>query len=221
MDLFDRLKAARPEAWAAYVAHPFVAGLGAGTLPEAAFRTYLVQDYLFLIQFARAYALAVFKGRDLAEMRAAHRGLAAILDKEMDLHLKYCAGWGLDAAAVEATPEARATTAYTRFVIDTGLRGDLLDLHVALAPCVVGYAEIAERLAAEPGALAASNPYRQWIEEYAGPGYAEIATSARANLDRLAARSLTEARFADLADIFAQASLLEADFWQMGLDATG
>ncbi len=216
MDLFERLRAARPDAWASYVEHPFVAGLGDGSLPEAAFRTYLVQDYLFLIQFARAYALAVFKGRDLQEMRAAHRGLAAILDSEMDLHVRFSARWGLTPADLEKADEERATTAYTRYVIDTGLRGDLLDLHVALAPCVIGYAEIAGRLAALPGALEASNPYAAWIAEYAGDGYGAIAQAARVHLDELAARSLTPARFDDLADIFAQASRLEADFWEMG-----
>jgi len=217
MDLFDRLKAARPQAWAAYVDHPFVAGLGRGTLPEAAFRTYLVQDWLFLIQFARAYALAVFKGRDLVEMRAAQKGLAAILDVEMDLHVRLCERRGIPLEVLETTPEHRATTAYTRFVLDTGMRGDLLDLHVALAPCIVGYAEIATTLAKRPGALDPSNPYAEWIAEYAGDGYQEVAREARAHLDRLGARSLTEARFSDCADIFAQASLLEADFWSMGL----
>lgn len=217
MDLFDRLRAARPEAWRAYVDHPFARGLGDGTLPEAAFRTYLVQDWLFLIQFARAYALAVFKGRDLSEMRASFEGLKALLDVEMDLHVRLCKARGIPLTVLEMTPEHRATTAYTRFVIDTGLRGDLLDLHVALAPCVVGYAEIAADLAQRPGALAASNPYAAWVAEYAGDAYGEVARAARTHLDRLAARSLTEARFDDLCEIFAQASLLEADFWAMGL----
>lgn len=220
MDFFDRLRAARPEAWAAYVDHRFVAGLGDGSLPEAAFRTYLVQDFLFLIQFARAYALAVFKGRDLLEMRAAQKGLSAILDVEMDLHVRLCARRGIPLDVLETTPEHRATIAYTRFVLDTGMRGDLLDLHVALAPCIVGYAEIATALAQRPGALDAANPYAEWIAEYSGEGYQDVAREARAHLDRLAERSLTEARFADCAEIFAQASLLEADFWSMGLEGS-
>lgn len=219
MDLFDRLRAARPEAWRAYVEHRFVEGLGAGTLPKAAFDAYLVQDWLFLIQFARAYALAVYKGRDLADMRAAQAGLSAILDVEMDLHVRLCERRGIPLAVLETTPEHRATTAYTRFVLDTGMRGDLLDLHVALAPCVVGYAEIATRLMERPGALDATNPYAEWIAEYAGEVYLQVARAARTHLDRLAERSLTEARFEDLADVFAQASLLEADFWSMGLAA--
>ena len=70
MDIFDRLKAAASADWVSYVDHAFVRQLGAGTLPPVAFRTYLVQDYLFLIQFARAYALATYKCRTLADMRA-------------------------------------------------------------------------------------------------------------------------------------------------------
>ena len=69
MDIFSRLKAAAADDWASYVDHDFVRQLGDGTLPEAAFRTYLVQDYLFLIQFARAYALATYKSRTLADMK--------------------------------------------------------------------------------------------------------------------------------------------------------
>ena len=76
MDVFDRLKAATADDWQSYVDHDFVRQMGAGTLPQAAFRTYLVQDYLFLIQFARAYALATYKSRTLADMKAAQAGVA-------------------------------------------------------------------------------------------------------------------------------------------------
>ncbi|KAA0572458.1 thiaminase II [Azospirillum sp. Sh1] len=220
-DLFDRLVAeARPD-WSAYVDHAFVRGMGDGTLPQACFRHYLVQDYLFLIHFARAYALAIYKGRDLREMRASLAGLKAILDVEMDLHVGLCAGWGLPAAELEQAAEAKATMAYTRYVLETGLRGDLLDLHVALSPCVIGYAEIGRRLAGLPGALDDSNPYRVWIAEYAGEAYQEVARAARENLDRLAADGMTEARFPRLATVFRQACRLEADFWEMGMTLAG
>ncbi len=215
-DLFDRLVAeARPD-WSAYVDHAFVRGMGDGTLPQACFRHYLVQDYLFLIHFARAYALAIYKGRDLREMRSALGGLKAILDVEMDLHVGLCAGWGLPAAELEQAAEAKATMAYTRYVLETGLRGDLLDLHVALSPCVIGYAEIGRRLAALPGALDEGNPYRVWIAEYAGDAYQELARAARETLDRLAADGMTPARFPKLLTVFRQACRLEADFWEMG-----
>ncbi len=218
MDVFDRLRATAASDWALYVEHDFVRQLQTGTLPEAAFRTYLVQDYLFLIQFARAYALAIYKGRNLTDMRVAQAGLSAILDVEMDLHVRLCGRWGLSAADLEAAPEHAATIAYTRFVLDCGASGDLLDLHVALAPCVIGYAEIATRIASQEDATLSDHPYREWIMEYSGEPYALVAAAARRHLDALAARAMTEQRFAELAALFAKASRLEADFWQMALD---
>lgn len=218
MDIFDRLKVAAAADWATYVEHDFVRQMGEGSLPQAAFRTYLTQDYLFLIQFARAYALATYKSRTLADMRAAKAGLSAILDLEMELHVRLCGRWGLSPEELEAAPEHQATVAYTRYVLDCGQSGDLLDLHVALAPCVIGYAEIGARLAAEIGLALESHPYREWIGEYAGETFQSVARDARRHLDELAARAMTERRFADLAALFGKASRLEADFWQMGLD---
>jgi thiaminase/transcriptional activator TenA len=219
MDVFSRLRAAAASEWAEYVEHEFVRQLQTRKLPEAAFRAYLVQDYLFLIQFARAYALAVYKGRTLADMRTAQAGLSAILDVEMDLHVRLSGRWGLSVADLEAAPEHAATIAYTRFVLDCGASGDLLDLHVALAPCVIGYSEIATRIASQETATLSEHPYREWIMEYSGEPYALVAASARLHLDHLAARSMTEQRFTELAALFGKASRLEADFWQMALDS--
>ncbi|GGE53630.1 hypothetical protein GCM10007276_33340 [Agaricicola taiwanensis] len=218
MDTFDRLKAAASADWSSYVDHAFVRQLGEGTLPEAAFRTYLVQDYLFLIQFARAWALAAYKSRSIADIRAAQAGLAAILD-ETDLHVRLCGRWGISPEELQATPEHQATVAYTRFVLDCGMAGDLLDLHVTLAPCVIGYAEIGAKLAPAGVAALGAHPYAEWIGEYAGEGYQGVAANARCLLDDLASRNMTERRFDELAALFGKAARLEADFWQMGLDA--
>ena len=216
MSFFERLKAAASSEWRSYTEHPFTNALADGSLSEAAFHRYLVQDYLFLIEFARAYALCVYKSPRLGDMREAAAGLAAIIDVEMDLHVKLCAGWGLSPDDLEQAAPAAEMLAYTRYVLDAGMRGDLLALKVALAPCVIGYAEIATRLAGRPEALAATNPYSVWIAEYAGEAYQEVAAKALAQLDRLADLYATPAREADLIGIFKEATRLEADFWEMG-----
>ncbi len=217
MDFFEQLKAGAISDWQAYVKHEFLAQLAAGTLPKQAFQTYLLQDYLFLIQFARAKALAVYKSRTLADMRQAEAGLVGIMT-EMDLHVRVCARWGLTPDDLEKTPEHGTTIAYTRYVIDCGLSGDLLDLLVALAPCVIGYAEIGSRLAREMASLP-EHPYADWIHEYASDAFQSVASDARSHLNKLATKYVTEQRFQELIAIFAKASRLEADFWQMGLDA--
>ncbi|MFN0263460.1 thiaminase II [Tepidamorphus sp. 3E244] len=214
--IFERLKGDAAAEWRAYTNHAFVLGMGDGTLPEAAFRHYLVQDYLFLIQFARAYALGVTKADTLADMRACAAGLSAIVDVEMQLHVKLCGDWRITPEELESTSESRATIAYTRYVLEAGHRGDLLDLLCALSPCVIGYAEIGRDLAARQSSDAA-NPYAVWIEEYAGEAYQQVAQDARATLNRLAAENLTDARYPRLLELFRQATRLEADFWEMGM----
>ncbi len=216
--LYDRLKEACAEEWRAYTGHQFVRALGAGTLPEACFRHYLVQDYLFLIQFARAYALSVYKADTIDDMRAAARTLGGILDSEMGLHVGFCAEWGLSREDLEGAPEATATIAYTRFVLEGGMAGDVLDLHTALAPCVVGYGEIARALLDDPATRLDGNPYRAWIDAYAGEEYQSLAHAAREQLDVMARRRLSEARLPALISTFSRATRLEAQFWQMGLD---
>lgn len=218
VSLFDALTKASPDVWRPFVEHAFVGQLADGTLPEACFRHYLTQDYLFLIHFARAYGLAAFKADTLAELRAAGRGLAAIVDREMHLHVAYCAGWGLDEAAMAATEEADATIAYTRFVLERGLAGDALDLAVALAPCIGGYAVIGRRLARDPRTRIEGNPYRAWIETYAGDDYQAVAAEHVAQIDRLQRRrGGGNERWPDLLATFRRATRLERAFWDMGL----
>jgi thiaminase/transcriptional activator TenA len=216
VSFFADLKAKAAPEWRAYTHHPFTTAMANGTLPEPAFRHYLVQDYLFLIEFARAYALAIYKAPRLADMRDAADTVHAILDIEMGLHVKLCAAWGLSEGDLERATPAAEMLAYTRYVLDAGMRGDLLTLKVALSPCVIGYADIAARLTTEPGATDPSNPYRVWIEEYAGAGYRALADKAVTQLDDLAKRYATPAREAEVLTVFKEATRLEADFWEMG-----
>lgn len=218
--LFARLRAACGQAWSAFVGHPFVHLLAGGRLDERCFRYYLSQDYLFLIHFARAYGLAAFKAETIGDIRAAAGGLSAMIDQEMRLHVDYCRGWGLSEAEMATAEEDVATLAYTRFVLERGLAGDLLDLQVALAPCILGYAEIGRALLGAPSTVLAGNPYRAWIEMYAGADYQAVAAAHSRQMDELFARRGSEARLPALVTTFAQATRLETAFWQMGFAAT-
>ena len=218
--LIASLRDACADAWRQYTEHPFLMALAEGSLPQAAFRHYLIQDFIFLRHFARAYGLAAYKSESLAEIRAASQGLQAIVDVEIGLHETYCADWGVDSATLEAAPEDSATLAYTRYVLERGMAGDLLDLYVALAPCIVGYGEIGARLLADDRTQLAGNPYRAWIEMYGGDDYQTVAAEAVRLLESVGHRRGAELRITALARIFREATLLEADFWQMGLAAS-
>lgn len=216
--IYGRLRQQAGADWQHYVAHPFLRQLADGTLPEPAFRRYLTQDYLFLIHFARSYALLVSKLRTLAEMRAAAASMNAILD-ELPLHVGYCREWGLDEATMAAETEAAETVNYTRYVLDIGHSGDALDLLAALMPCVAGYAEIGLGLLHDPATHLADNTYASWIRNYGDEGYLQGVSAALALLETVWQQRGSESRITELSDIFTTATRLEAQFWQMGLNA--
>lgn len=217
--LLARLRDANSAEWRAYVDHDFVRGLADGSLPQPCFRHYLVQDYLFLIHFARAYALAAYKGETLDDLRKGLAAASAIADMEMTLHVKYCAGWGIGQPEMQSAPEAPATIAYTRYVLERGLAGDMLDLHVALAPCVIGYAEIGLALDRDPATKRDTNLYADWIAMYAGAEYQAMARDAASFIEALAIRRGGAARFDSLSRTFGEATRAEIAFWRQGLDA--
>ncbi len=215
MKLFERLKRSNQSVWSSYINHKFVTQLADGVLKESCFKYYLKQDYLFLFHFARAYALAIYKSENLLDAKQALSSLTAIIDVEMDLHLKFCADWDLSPVEMACFPEATETMAYTRYVLEKGLSGDLLDLHVALAPCIIGYAEIGLRFKDQT----INNPYGDWINMYASKEYQKLAETEMEQLDILISSRGGEGRFEALSKIFDQATRLEVDFWQMGLNA--
>ena len=216
--LLDKLMTANQADWNPYVQHSFVRQIGDGTLDRACFEHYLKQDYIFLIQYARAYGLAAFKSSNLTELNHAKGLMSAIVDIEMNLHVEYCASWGIDQSTLENTVESTANMAYTRYVMERGLAGDLLDLNVALAPCVIGYAEVANWLSAQSFLKIEGNPYAPWIDMYTSDEYQEVAQAHRDIINQVELSQLTEQRTADLVFTFGAATRLEVDFWQMGLD---
>lgn len=217
--LHTKLREANKDLWKEYVTHPFVGELAAGTLSISCFKYYLAQDYLFLIQLARAYALAAYKSDNLDEIRSCASGMSAIIDSEIQLHIDYCANWGLDEKDILATKEALATIAYSRYVLDKGMQGDLLDLYVALSPCIIGYSEIGARIANDPLTILRGNPYLSWIELYSSADYQSVAQTHSVMMDMLWNQRAGEKRLNQINNNFSQAVQLEVDFWQMGLDA--
>ena len=219
--VFGKWKQAAGESWEAYVDHEFVQGLGDGTLPREAFLKYLVQDYVFLVHFSRAWALAVVKSSSLEEMKVASATVDALVNHEMQLHIETCAKEGISEEELFSAQEEAENLAYTRFVIDAGLSGDFLDLMAALMPCVFGYGVIGMNLKA---AAISDTPYKEWIDTYSGEEYQGLCETVATMLEnaaaaRLGANPQDNPRWEGLCKRFKQACDLEAEFWSMGMRA--
>ncbi|KAK3313771.1 Rapamycin-insensitive companion of mTOR, N-term-domain-containing protein [Apodospora peruviana] len=200
--------------WEEYITHPFVLAMGDGTLPVESFKGYLIQDYLYLKHFARANGLALYKAGNNMQDIAGSAKVAQEIVNEMKLHIEYCKKFGISETEIQSTPEHAACTAYTRYILDIGQSEYFLGLQVAMAPCLMGYGFLAQRLVDSGVAIRTGNRYWAWIENYASDQYQYTVRAGREVLERHAASQSIE-RIEELVKIFINATKLEIKFWEM------
>ena len=185
MAFFDRLLQNSESIRAAILRHPFVAGIGNGSLPVEKFKYYIHQDYVYLIEYARVLALASSRAPDPDTMGWFARFLDETLNTEMGLHRSYCGQFGITEQELEETQAAPATLTYTRFLLSTAYHGSFAELAASLLPCQWGYWEIGEHLAKQ-GEPKEQPLYCRWIQMYSSPEFHQIAEELREMVDSLA-----------------------------------
>ncbi|MEV6322394.1 transcriptional regulator [Nocardia sp. NPDC051787] len=156
------------------LAHPTVVGIAEGTLSESVFRSWLEQDYLFLLDYVRVFARLAWQAPadhlgDLVDL--AH----ATYHEELSLHRSLAAEFGADLdGAVKGAPCA----AYTAFLLDSA--ASYSEGLAALYPCMWGYSTLGARLAQNPPA---EPRYHRWVDTYADPGFAALTRRCAQMLD--------------------------------------
>jgi len=213
MKFSDRLLKAGFSVWEKTIRHPFVLGIGDGSLPIEPFKFYVTQDYVFLVEYARVLALAVAKGTRLSIMVKLAELLHATLDTEMALHVSYCGRFGISTEQLMATRPAPTTYAYTRHLLHTAASGSLGEIVAALFPCQWGYWEIGHRLAVDERP---TRPlvYTEWIKTYSSQEYGALAHWTRELLDDQGETASKEERGRMEAG-FHISSRYEYAFWEM------
>ena len=212
-DFAAELRAKAAPIWEKEHAHPFVQGLGDGTLAPERFRFYLCQDYVFLIEYCRVFALAAAKARDLETIALFGNLLNSTVTVEMQLHRDYCAQFGIVPAELERTTAAPVTHGYTRHLLTAAYSGSITDIVAAVLPCQLGYAEIATRLTRE-GKTGAGTMYAEWVKMYSSAEFVEGAETIVRLLNDLT-RGLPARERAPLEQLFLTSSRYEYLFWEM------
>ncbi len=171
-NFYQQMRTQSNSIWNAIFQHPFVRGIGDGTLSRDRFEFYLRQDYVYLIDFSRVFALASAKSQAYEDMSYFATLLNATLTVEMEMHRKTCVDFRITAAELEKTERSMITTAYTNFLIRTCYEGDLADILAVLLPCAAGYVEIGQRLKSQ--GLPANRHYQEWINTYSSQEFADF-----------------------------------------------
>lgn len=212
MRFTDELRRLADPVWRAQHEHPFVLGIGDGSLPVERFAHWVRQDYRFLVEYCRLFGLAAARAPDLETLTRFADLLQATARTEMDLHRAYAREFGITPDELEREPMAPITRAYTDFLLRVAATGDFAELAAGLLPCMWGFAEVGQALQAR--GLPAEPRYAKWIEMYADPAFGELADWCRGLVDRLAADA-GEAGRRRMAEAFLTSSRYEWLFWEM------
>ena len=203
----------------AILEHPFITGIGDGSLPVDRFKYYVIQDYVYLIDYSRALAVASARAIDLQDMSWFAGLLDETLNQEMALHRSYCEEFGISPYELESAEPAPTTKSYTNFLLKTAYQGSFGELVASLVPCQWGYWEIGDHLL-KRGLPTSAPLYAQWIKMYTSEEFTELAHQIREMADRIGGGAGL-AEQAAMRQAYTDSVQLEHRFWDMAYGAYG
>ena len=197
--------------------HPFIKGLTDGSLSEESFKFYVIQDALYLREFARSLSIAAAKAPEDDWIIMFNEHSAGALKVERALHDSFFRDFHLKKKDIVNTTLAPTNLAYTSYLLSTAYSSPFHEVIGALLPCYWIYWEVGKALISR----GSPNPlYQRWIDTYGGEEYARI-VKAVLNITNKVARDLKEDQKEAMKKHFMTTSRYEWMFWDMGLRCEG
>jgi thiaminase/transcriptional activator TenA len=212
-NFYETMRHKSDSLWQATFSHPFVKGIGDGSLSREKYKFYLEQDYVYLIDFSRVFALASAKAPAVDDMGYFATLLNATLNMEMDLHRKTCQEFGITTQQLEKTEKSMITSAYTNLLVRTCYEGDLSDILAVLLPCAVGYVEIGQQL--KKKGFPDNKFYQDWINTYSSQEFEDLTDWLIQKMNTLS-ENVSEAREKKWYDLYLSSARFEYLFFEMG-----
>lgn len=202
--------------WDACLRHPFLVELHEGRLPEGKFTGYIVQDSIYLREYARVFGMGIQRSETYRDIRMFYDQLGFVTEHESAARVRWLTEHGISEEQVEQTPPKPACRDYTRFMLGEASIGGLPEIMMATLPCTLSYFYLFDKLLHQyPGVR--SLPYWYVVSEYTGEGYRAVCDKLGRYTESLC-RDLPAARRERLGDIFRTASAHELAFWDMAYE---
>lgn len=213
MNTVDRLLYATKDIWKAYNEHPFVLGIQNGTLDKEKFRYYIIQDYLYLEDYAKTFAVGVAKAKSLKTANLFAKYIS-VMNGELDVHNGYLARLEVKQEEIDAMPRSLDNLSYTSYMLRVAYEEGEAEILAAILSCAYSYEIIAKNIVKNNPDAIHDGFYGDWIRGYASDGYAEENIVLLEALNALT-ENCTERQFQHLVDIFVACSRYELAFWDM------
>jgi thiaminase/transcriptional activator TenA len=189
--------------------HPFLRGLTDGSLTEERFRFYVLQDALYLREYARALSLTGVRSPDENALVMFNEPSAGAITVERSLHEGFLKDLGITQEEAQATDMSPTTLAYTSFLLKTATLGDYPEVLGAVLPCYWVYWEVGKSLLES----ASPNPmYQKWIDTYGGEEFGALVEAVLDLTDRVC-EDLTSFQKARIREAFITTNRYEWMFW--------
>lgn len=211
--MIQRLLDATAEIWNAYNEHPFVLGIQNGTLAKEKFRFYIIQDYLYLEDYAKTFAVGVAKARSLQTANLFAKYIA-VMNGELNVHTGYLARLGVTQAEIASTPRSLDNLSYTSYMLRVAYEEGEAEIMAAILACAYSYEIIAKKIMQNNPNAINDDFYGAWVKGYISETYAaenQILLRTLENMTEL----YTEAQKQHIVDIFTACSRYELAFWEM------
>jgi thiaminase/transcriptional activator TenA len=209
----ERLLDAVGEIWESYNRHPFVMGIQDGTLDREKFRYYILQDTLYLEDYARVFALGASKAKSM-ETSNLFAGYILAMNAEQDLHAGYLAKFGVTAGEIAGTSRALDNQSYTSYMLRVAYEGDETEILAAILSCAYSYEVVAGKILKNNPSAGDDPFYGEWIRGYVSEGYSAENRRLLETFDRLS-EGCGEEKMRRLTEIFTLCSRYELAFWDM------
>lgn len=198
--------------YGAILAHPFITGLTDGTLPAESFAFFIMQDGLYLKQYASALAAVASRAPEPAAMRMFAEHAANAVTVEQELHAQLLPALGISAAAAAAAEPAPTNLAYTSYLLSVIRGGTYAEGIGAVLPCYWIYWEVGKELVRQ----GSPDPrYQRWIDTYGGDEFGDVVRDVIAETNRVGASLSADERVL-VGRHFRTTSRYEWMFWDMG-----
>ena len=208
--LFEEVK----EVWAGYLEHPFIQGIINGTLEESKFEGYLIQDYLYLKEYAKVFGMGIVKAESIDEMKFFYKSVKGTMEDENELHIRYLKEYGYKIKEVEYMNTKLENSSYTSYMNSIASKYGVKEIAVAILPCTWSYNFIGQNIIGRYSEELQGNPYKEWVEMYGDAEFSSFTDEWIDYTNKLCA-NISEEEERKLIKIFVNCSIYEMKFWDM------
>lgn len=213
MSVVKKMLNASAEIWKEYNKHPFVMGIQNSTLDKEKFRYYMIQDYLYLEDYAKTFAIGVAKAKKLRTANLFAKYIS-VMNGELDVHKGYLAKMGITQQEIDSTPRSLDNLSYTSYMLRVAYEESEAEILASILSCAYSYEFIAKNIIKNAPSSINDEFYGDWIRAYSSDEYAKDNLLLLHEMDLLT-QSYTEKQVQNLIDIFLACSRYELEFWEM------